>query len=232
MNIETIVADRLKEMVESGSFKETVEKHLEKCVEGAISDAFRSFGKAGQEIKTAVENALALDASRLSIDEYHLFVRELVGQATRDFLKEGAQERYQTMLAEMFNKPPKEITVQQIIDPFLEEWRDDPCACDMDETAYLTVKESHGSYFREFKLYNQDPEEKGRFHSKPDPELEFFIWQRDNRFCVPRRLIYGERPSLSYQQDARIFQMYAAQTVVTDGWTVDPDDLDLHIRDY
>lgn len=227
-DVETIVAEKLAEMSSSGKIRELVEANVEKAVTEAIGSAFRTYGKAGEQLRETVEAALCVKSHIISIDAYHLLVQEIVGNATRDFLLGDARQRYADMLAEMFEAPPKETTVQAIIDPWLEDWRNDPSSIDHAETAYIRISESCSGYFREFKLFAQDPDGGGRTYSKPSPELEFYCC-KDGRFSVPRSMIYGARSSPDFKLDTRVFQMFAAGTKITDAWTVDADDLDLSI---
>jgi len=230
--INDLVNQIFAEKTESGVIEELIRTKIDDALESAFKDLFQSYGGLGTQIKKGLEEALILDFSNFDLASYNVFIMDMIKAGGLKACKSVASDKFLKDLDEMLQPAPAEITVQELIQPFLDEWREEP----HDHAEYATVSiEQNGTcngYF-DLKLWSNGKTERSYLSSGSDrdktPDLELFI--RDSGEIGIIRSYKEKFGTTNYGGDARIFQMYAAGTKVID-IAEQCDDLDLETYIY
>jgi len=80
VNIIDLMSNSLKNYVEEGKLKESIDKNVEKCVESAIKDMFSSYSDGAKIIKKKIEECLELNLDKINIQGYNKVISQLVSE--------------------------------------------------------------------------------------------------------------------------------------------------------
>ncbi|WP_372833132.1 hypothetical protein [Pontibacterium sp.] len=229
--LNTLVNNVMKDMAEQGQIEKIIREKVESSVEEAFSSMFRSYGKLGKQIEKGLEDNLNIDFSQCGLQEFSAVMVDAVKGVAHKHMKEAAQGRFLEDIEKMLSPAPKEITVQELVNLFIEYWREDAFdPSDLDELVTVEIEHDDGSCLNghTLKLWKCKEESYGR--SERSPDLHLYI-SKDKDI----RIIWSGREHLgttNYGAEAKVFQMYAARTLISDIDTVYVHNLDTELRVY
>lgn len=218
----------VQETMASGIVEAQIKELTEKAVIEAFNGLFRSYGKINKQIEKGLEDAINIDFGQVEIPEYNLMIMQIVESVTLKHLKEQASTTLVKNLEQMLSPAPKEITVQELLNHFLEEWREDPYDCD----DRVTVEISKGSTdWYDLKIWKK---KKPSYSGGGDRSPDISLYVSDEGVI---RIIRGEDfranfGTTNYNGMAKVYLMYAAGTKITDIATCNTDYLERHVREY
>jgi len=221
--LNTVVTSVMQNMIDSGKVEEMITAKMEKAVESVFDNMFRAYGDFGKGLEEGISSAVNIDFSTLKIPEYNLMIVQVLERLTCEHMEKEAEKAFVERLNKMLEPAPKEITTQGLIDLYLEHWRDEEDPRDLPE--YATVEIEPWEYdFRNknLKMWKQKDESR---YSSSDVDLNLFIGKK-GEIMIMRGDSRDNFGGTNYGPDAKVYQMYAAGTVITDIHTVDAGDLE------
>jgi len=220
--VNKIMAD----MTANGRVEEIIKKNVENAVESSFKKLFESYGTFGKQIEAGLEEAIKIDFSQVSLQEYNLMVVDMVKGVAQKHMKNAAESYLVNELEKVLSPAPKEITVQGILDLYLQEWRDEYSGDE--QRATVEIEDSSVTGAKTLKMWKGEKKQSYASREK-DPELDLYI--RNNGTVGIIRNGRDNLGTCNFGPEAKVYQMYAAGTVVTDIADCDVDDLETWIFD-
>lgn len=124
-DFDSIVKTKLDTMHTEGVFQDAVEKAVEKCVCEAVSSQFGYGGAAGKAINEAVKSSINIDLSNLGLPGYNETVFKIIERVITQAKIEPAQKELTAMLEKLFEAPPAEIKLSDLIEDFYNHLNED-----------------------------------------------------------------------------------------------------------
>lgn len=220
--LKEAVSTATQEIIASDSFEELVKAKLNDTIKKAVDDAFSWNTDLKKQVDEAVKNAIGIDLSNVSLPEYNIELAKMVRGVAEQHYKTAAHDTLIKELNKAFEPAPAEITVQELVNIYLEEWKDD-CGCDMPQSANLEIERSDVTDGWNLKL-----EKDGNSYSSD--KLSLYI--RADKSLALVHTFMGKNPTVMFGGDGKVYQMYCAGTIITDIDTVDAYQIDTTLVDY
>lgn len=204
--------------LESGKLQEKIDKSIEECFSSCIESAFR-WGSLKKDIEKVIDEKLRIAVHDVDLHSYNeIMLQTLKGNICK-FTNEQAVEGFAKVLSETFGEAPKEISITEIVETILNDWRtDDPCNCE-EKTAKIEFKNESRSTLNTYSLSIKDGE---KYSSN-----KFSLYFIDDRLRISHRQELN--PTCMGSVEGFLFKLYAAKTKITGLDDFDPDDVDLEI---
>lgn len=222
--LKQAVAAAFDKIVASGVIEQTIEKKLTETIVDAIGSHLRSYSDFGQAIQKQVQQAIGVDLERADLPSYNDFVLKVIRKQLDSAMADTAAKQLEENMAKLLVKAPAEITLQQLVDDFIEAFKEDR------EGQEFTLHIDHSSYG--FKYVCLDVEEgKGEyscdFRIGVDRDGHVFSLQLGGK-DVTKTLFVGP----IYGFERAVFQLYTAKTKIVIEDDVSPRDYDTHFPEY
>ena len=229
MDINDIIQDEISQMAVNGDIEKIIREKAQDVIKSSVNDAFRSYGTIGKQIEESVKGALKLDFSKIDLDEYNLIISQMVKRLALEHLEEKAQNQIIKRLDKLLSPAPEEITVQKIVNHCIEKWKE--YKSPMSDSCYIEIKHHdwcQSSSSTTIKIWEEEPT--GLITSKMNPDIDVHI--NDKTIIVPRMNNHTFPTKWGFDIDSFIYQMCAAQTVITDAHEVQDYDISTSYFDY
>lgn len=222
----------MQAMIDSGKVEEIIKAKLEKTVESAIDDALRSYSDFGKGLTKHIESSLKVDFSNCNLQEYGQTVLKMVEGLVNKHVQESAQAKLLDQLNKLFDTPPAQITLQQLLDDYKEGEEDEAqrdghekCGfvIETDNYGFISIGFNPSSEKDNYSSYSSD---KKRVDKVRDCEIQLHLSKKDKQDGVYelRWISFGGykpetthnfMPTSLHGIARRLYQMYSAGTVVT-----------------
>ncbi len=214
-----------QEMISSGQVEKMVRENIEKAISTSVNSLFREYSDFHKQLTDGLKTAIQFDYSKISIPEYNVIILDLIKAVTVKHMKQAAETTFLADLEKHLKPAPETVTVQEIIDIFKEEWKEDQyCGCGAEKIEVELEESSYG--WHDLKIWKE--KFNSTFSSRPNsPDIDLMI----NKDGVIGR-IRGAKDNFgtsNYGAEAKLFQMYACKTIVSDISTCDANDLDTYL---
>lgn len=121
---EFIVAEVHRQTSEE-KLRAHVEKKIGEAIEGAVNDAFRSYGSVNKQIADVVQKALDLGGTGLDVPSYGTMVLALLRTKMDATLSDIVNKRLGDEMTEILSIAPKEIKLSTIVEAMVKEASED-----------------------------------------------------------------------------------------------------------
>ena len=226
-DIQTIVNDKVREMIEGGAITEAIEKGIEDAISKAIDSQFKSYGGITKQIETALDDGLRINKSDLPFETYNQQMLVAVKAKLGNMFQGAASERFLQEIDNVLEPAPQEITLQELVEKVVSIWKtDEPWDAEhLDEYATVETKENdYGGI--SIKIWKQT--DSSNYSSyKRTADLHLFI----TNDVIRINHTHSYNPTCFQEHEAFIFKLYAAGTKITGIEDFDADDCDLTLKD-
>ena len=226
---QDVVNTTMQEMINDGRFEAIIESKLEKTIEEAINEVFRSHSDFGKDLTKHIKDSLKVEMSNVNLQEYGHTVLKMVEGLVNKHVQESAQGKLLKQLNELFDTPPALITLEQLLEDFKLDEVDHAhaCACDCcglviesSEHKYVLVgfNPSVGkSIYKNHDFSNQTIEKvrdcEIQLHFEKQSELYKIKWVNFGGYRHLNTQYF--MPTLLHGTARRLFQMYCSGTMVS-----------------
>lgn len=225
--IQSIVNEKVAEMIESGSIQKKIEDAIESAIENAIESQFRSYGSITKQIEDVFENGLKIDQSNIDIPSYTAVMEEIINNSINQYFAGEATERFRKMIDEKLAPLPQEMSINDLVEMIVKEWKtDEPWnADDLDDYATVELNQDCGRDSHSLKMWKQK-EYNGHLSSRENqPDVHLFIIK--GKLAINHNM----NPTCLHNEDAIIFKAYAQGVKFTGIEDFDEDDCDLTLKE-
>lgn len=241
MDIQEEINSRMSGYLSSTKFSEKLQETIEAMVNDAVKSMF-SYGELRDAVRKGFAEKIAVDMNQIDFPHINQVITDLVKKKCHAAFHEPLIEKLSKELDSMFKPAPKEITVQEFVDLWKEDLKEE-CACDSAEDILVEIyrseydKDGSGA----LKIWNGGAKKRKVSYLSSgeeraiDPDLHIYIRSDGKLALIHDIMAKDARNSLAtgaYGKEAQIFMMYCAGTVFTDFKDVDTDYLDTSIRNY
>ncbi len=228
--IQEIVNSKIKAMIDENIIQKTIEDNVEKAINEAISNQFRSYGAITKQIEDGIEKGLQINLKDMPFEVYNQQMLVAVKTKMSNLFAAEASNKFMTEMDTLLAIAPKEIALTELVEQVAALWKtEEPWdADDLDE--YATVEVEQGKYSRKsytLKMWKQK-ESNSRYSSHSNsPVIELYII--DGKIRISHNQTYN--PTIFHEHEALIFKLYSAGTVITGVDNFDPDNCDLTLKE-
>lgn len=226
-DIQTIVNDKVRQMIEGGAITGAIEKGIEDAISKAIDSQFKAYGGITKQIETALDDGLRINKSDLPFETYNQQMLVAVKAKLGNMFQGAASERFLQEIDKALEPAPEEMTLQELVEKVISFWKaDEPWDADyLDEYATVETKENdHGG--TSIKMWKQIDSSKHSSYKKTE-DLHLYISNKAIRINHS----HNYNPTCFQEHEAFIFKLYAAGTKITEIEGFDADDCDLTLKD-
>lgn len=230
--IQKIVDEKVKAMVDDGVIKKTIEESIEKAVLKAFTSQFESYGAITQQIEKAIKDGLKINLNDLPFETYNEQMLVAVKAKLSGVFQGAASERFMSEMDRILAPAPSEMNIKDFVESIAKTWKtDEPWdANDLDHRATVEINNDSigNSASCSLKMWKQKTS--SRFSSARDngPDLHLYI-DSAGRIRINHKHSY--KPTCFEEHEALIFKLYAAGTKLTGLDEFDPDDCDLTLKE-
>jgi hypothetical protein len=212
MELEKIVEQKLKEIIDSGFVENKIKEQLESTVKSIITDCLRDYSDFGKKLKEKIKKSLSLGNMDLSLPEYNQLILNWVTDIVNSTMISSAKEKIEKNLKQFF-KPLKknEYKISEIIEEFKSY-------IDKEEHKKITFIRSNDDFscIKGYISYYFDEEENNYKYS-----CDYMIGI--NKEGVWNVTIKDEdlskiKTPLFFQFDSFLFQLYSCKVKIIDDY--------------
>lgn len=225
--LELMIKKKWEEKIASGDIETLVEKSINKLLEDAIGDLFKSYGGIGKQIKEALEKGFAFDEQHIDFAHH----RNIINAQLQLELNRIASEEFGGKIIDRIQslmKPlPDVMTPVEFLEKIAEGLREEHSwDNDLLENLRIEVEESDVVKGHDLKVFARKQE--GRYgSSQPAINLHF-----NEEGSLRGRHGVNHSPYYCFHADAFILKAYS-QGVLVPGWAdFDPDNHEFPLRGY
>ncbi|AMO58145.1 hypothetical protein GZ77_20640 [Endozoicomonas montiporae] len=228
--LQQIINNKIEDMIANGDIKVVIENNIQKAVNEAISNQFRSYGSLTKQLEKELEEGLQISLKDISFETYNQQMLVAVKQKMGAVFASEASSKFMTEMDELLKPAPKEISINELVEVIAESWKtDEPWnSDDLDDRASVELVDhdwSHNSYT--LKMWKKkEPSSLYSSRSKIS-DLDLFI--SDGKIRISHRHSYN--PTCFSEHEAFVFKLYAAGTKLTGLENFDPDECDLTLKE-
>jgi hypothetical protein len=119
MELQKIIEEKTKEIIESGYIEELIKTNLEKTTGEIIEKALSSYSDFGKELKEKVSKSFKLDMDKLSIPEYHTMMMSYIKDEIDLYMKNDLRSKTQERIGGFFKPLERdEYKITEIVEAF------------------------------------------------------------------------------------------------------------------
>jgi hypothetical protein len=216
-DMEQAVATAFANVVASGAIEQAIEKQIGETINSAIKDHLRSYSDFGKAISEQVQQAIGVRLERLDLPSYNDLILKIVRAQIEGAMHGETAKQIEANLAELLKQAPAEITIDQLIEQFIEAHKEDREG----QGFTLRIEREYGSTTIYLDKEERTPKYDCDFRISVDKEGEVYHLAF-GRHDVDKKLFVGRL----YGFERTIFQLYAAKSKL-----VIPADTDAHDYD-
>lgn len=228
MTIKAQIENAIAKIFSSGKADEFIEKAAEKAVKESIDNAFRTYGTVGKQIEEHIGESLRLNIPSLNLQSYNHTIAGMVKKITLQHLEQETARVIGERLEFLLKPAPAEITVQGIVDHFIEEWKSDG---NFSINPDITIEQSTwSSEATTIKLW-KDGKDSGLSFSKREKIPDMDIYVSKNQILIPRLKTDVFTSRIDFDLESFVYLMAVQGTKITDAHTVHADEINLSLHD-
>lgn len=240
MDLQKEIMARSEAYLKSEKFSDALQKQVEDTIHEAVKSMF-SYGELRDVIRQGLKDKIAVDITQIDFCHINQVVTDLVKKKCHQAFNDPLLAKLSKELDDMFQPAPKEITLQQFVDMWKEDLKED-CGCDGVENILVEIERSEyssdGAGY--LKIWNGGKKTEKSYLSSSsreiDPDLYIFI-RGSGEISTIRDVNTGRgaRNSLAtslYGKEAKVFMMYCSGTVFKDWSNADADNLDTSLYQH
>lgn len=230
--IQSVIDAKVSEMISGGVIEETIQKSVEKAITRALENQFEYYGSITRLLEESIKEGLQINTKDIPFDTYNAQMLAAIKIKLGNMFHGQAYEHFLSQIDVMLKPVPKEISIEDFLEKIASMWKtDEPWnADDLDD--YMTVEiekydrswvgdSPHGSWT--IKCWKQ----KERGYSSRSADLNLYV--SGGKIRISHNQHYN--PTCFNDEDAFVFKLYAAGTIITGIADCDPDDLDLCLKE-
>lgn len=122
--IEQAVHAAFTNIVASGAIEQAIEKKIGETIASAVEEQFRSYSDFGKALKEQVAKAVQVDLASMDFPSYADLVMKIIRRQVDASMKSSFTERLEKDMAELLAPAPAEITLEKLVDDFIEEFKE------------------------------------------------------------------------------------------------------------
>ena len=212
--LQEMINSEMSRYLESGGMEKRIKQKVSETFESCIDDAFR-WGDINKNLKAIIDEKLIISLDSIDFQSYNAVMLEALKGKIAKFTNDQALQAFEKEIEKLFSPAPKEISINDVVEKVIKDWRsDDPCDCDMHDK-YATVNCDIKSYGIDITIRKDD-------YSSSD-KVDLYI--RDGKLRISYKMELN--PTSMYGVEGWIFKLYSGGTIITGLDDFDPDDCDL-----
>jgi len=220
MDLRKIIQDSLDEKFDSGLVNVVINEQVEKTIRNAIEDQFRSYGSMGNKISDAIKDSMKLDLDKFNLDSYNITITNMVQKLALEHLESKAANTIKDRLDELLSPAPDNMTVQEIVNNFIDIWKD---TGNFSICPHISIENSDWSELStNIKLYSDYSSHRTSSYSQ-DLAMDIHIYK--NKILIPRLNSNVFTSKHMFDGECFIYQLAASGTSITDAHTVSDQDI-------
>jgi hypothetical protein len=229
--IQTVVNNKVAEMISGGAIQEAIEKGIEQAVNKAINEQFSTWGNITKQLEKSLKEGLQINTSDLPFESYNQQMLVAVKSKINGMFKGEAAAKFMAELDKTLAPVPKEMPINHLVDAIAAEWKtDEPWdASDLDEYASVELKEHDGALSGSYSLEMWKQKESCSSYSSRSNTADLQLYISDSKIRISHKSTYN--PTCLHDEEALIFKLYAAGTIITGLENFDSDDCDLTLKE-
>lgn len=118
--LKTAIAAAFDNIVASGAIEQTIEKKLGECINSAIESQLRSYSDFGKAIEEKVKQAIGVNLDDMDLPSYADLIGKIVRRQVEAGMQSEATKRLEESIGKLLAPAPAEITLEKLIDNFIE----------------------------------------------------------------------------------------------------------------
>jgi hypothetical protein len=123
--LQQAVAAAFQKVVDSGAVEAAIEKNIAETIQGLVRDQLRPYSPFAKALNEQVAKALQVDLSRLDLPSYGQLILNIVRRRVEAETDNQLAKVVEKQLSELLATAPAEISLQQLVEQFIEEHADD-----------------------------------------------------------------------------------------------------------
>jgi len=221
--IQDIVNSKVSDMIANGTIEAAIENGVQKAIESAIAEQFKTYGDMTKQITEVISNGLMINTKDLPFETYNQQMLVAVKSKLGNMFQGVASEKFLAEIDKTLAPAPAQMSLKELVETVVKFWRED----DDDElSVYATVKvEPFHNFGKSLSMWKK---ENPRTEYSSTADLHLYI----SNGTIRINHSHHYNPTSFDDYEAFIFKCYAAGTVITDIEDFDADDCDLSLRDY
>jgi len=232
MDIEKVLQDEFKKIVESGFIEEKISESLKKTMSSVIAETLNGYGSDFKKaIEEKLKNSFNTDLRKLSIPEYHTKILSIVQDEIDLSLKNEVETSLKQKVKEFF-KPieDRQYSVSEIVEMYKDSMRSEFMNdCDyIDEDHEITAFTEHdriGTMDEYYELYLDKEPNKKRYDCEYHIRInETGIWH----ISVDSVELIKTKHSILDPFERFLFQAYSQKVIIKN----DSENIDNWINSY
>lgn len=156
MDVEKIVSDKVKELVENKTIENLISKSIETTILNEIKRVFTSYQFASS-IEKLIKDQIGDIASIVKLNSYNTLISKTIEDVLNNSVKEDLKEKIQNVIKNQFIVTDKEIKLSDVVKAFKDTIDED------EEYSYSVTIESRESSFnfvhKKIIFYNDKTDE-------------------------------------------------------------------------
>jgi len=118
--VQEMFGQLLSQRIQSGAVEQAIIKHVDKLIEDAASDVFRSYGDVGKAIKEQFAKAVMPKLKEIGdIPTYHQFVTQRLKMSVQNFYDNRIAQVIDKEIAELLQEIPEQINLSWFVEKLI-----------------------------------------------------------------------------------------------------------------
>lgn len=229
MDLQKVLNSETQKLIESGTIEDMVKKNLEKCVSDLVAEQFRYGSPIKKSLEKALEGALSIDLSEVSLSSMFTFVADHAKSELSKVISDEAKSKYIDEVNSILKPLPDEMTIESFVEQIIQFWLEDDCdKSDWEEDATIEIEE-HFWGGQSLKVYVNEKPRYGTTSKAKDVEI-YLGDNKDgyNTVKISHRNSYN--PTCLHDEEALIFKAYTQQVKITGVSDFDSCDIDTSVK--
>lgn len=216
-DLKSAVSTAFANVVASGAIEQAIEKQLADTISNIIKTELREYSDFGKAIKDRVQQAVGVNLDQMDLPSYNDLILQIIRRQVDGIMQSEAAQQLESNMAELLEQAPAEITLEKLIEDFIEANKEDKEGQDFT----LLIERKYGSTYI---CLDEDP---GKAEYSCDYRLavdhdgkvySLMLGTKD----VAKTLFMGP----FYKFERTLFQLYAAKSKVIVPADADASDFD------
>lgn len=124
--VQEMFGQVLSQRIQSGAVEQAIVKHVDKLIESAAEDVFRSYGDVGKAIKDQFAKAIMPRLESIGdLPTYHEYVTNRLKLATQQFYDNRLAAVLDAEFKELMTEIPEQITLSWLVEQVVKDSRED-----------------------------------------------------------------------------------------------------------
>lgn len=222
--LTNLVDAAVDKALDKSAIETAINQHVQKAVNVTVEQSLRSYGKGFKAIEEKIEESIVASVSQIDIQPHHKMISDMVMACIGESIQASLLDRINGAIKENLLPAPKTITMQEVVDPIINKWREEAGECPCDDTydadAHYEYKES--KYGVEFRIWKKHYISGYLSSSEKEdtPTVRFYVSKRTKKISI----MYANGDNVHtynfgttvYREEMWLYQLYAAGTIITD----------------